>query len=98
MSASASAAADDRGSRPIEPDDPLMRTYSEIEVAYLLAELAERGRRFGLLWPSVGTDSVVDGRVLVRFGNAPASTVLNLLTFLRSHDHDKTEDDTPCDS
>ncbi|HJD83369.1 hypothetical protein [Kitasatospora aureofaciens] len=95
---SAAPASDDRGSRPIEPDDPLMRTYTEIEVAYLLAELAERGRRFGLLFPSATTDSVVDGRVLVRFGNAPASTVLNLLSLLRSHDHDKTEDDTPCDS
>ncbi|MEU4302547.1 hypothetical protein [Kitasatospora aureofaciens] len=94
--ASASAAAD-RNSRPIEPDDPLMRTYTEIEVAYLLAELAERGRKFGLLWPSAAIDSVVDGRVLVRFGNAPASTVLNLLTLLRSHDN-SSEDDTPCDS
>ncbi|MER7669490.1 hypothetical protein ABTY61_13595 [Kitasatospora sp. NPDC096128] len=85
-------------SAPIEPADPLMRTYTELEVTYLLAELAERGRKFGLLWPSAGADSVVDGRVLVRFGNAPASTVLNLLALLRSHDHDTTEDDTPCDS
>ncbi|MFF2078830.1 hypothetical protein ACFVXG_29270 [Kitasatospora sp. NPDC058162] len=83
-------------SAPIEPADPLMRTYTELEVTYLLAELAERGRKFGLIWPSVATDSVVDGRVLVRFGNAPASTVLNLLALLRSHD--TTEDDTPCDS
>ncbi|MFI9323979.1 hypothetical protein ACIGXI_29950 [Kitasatospora aureofaciens] len=96
MSAAASA-ADDRGSRPIEPDDPLMRTYTEIEVAYLLAELAERGCKFGLLWPSAATDGVVDGRVLVRFGNAPASTVLNLLTLLRSHDS-SSEDDPLCDS
>ncbi|MFJ8476245.1 hypothetical protein [Kitasatospora sp. NPDC094011] len=89
--------ADDRDPRnPIEPADPLMRTYTELEITYLLAELAERGRNFGLLWPSATTDSVVDGRVLVRFGNAPASTVLNLLALLR--DHDKTEDDTPCDS
>lgn len=83
-------------SAPIEPADPLMRTYTELEVTYLLAELAERGRKFGLLWPSATTDSVVDGRVLVRFGNAPASTVLNLLALLRSND--TTEDDTPCDS
>ncbi|MEU9041021.1 MULTISPECIES: hypothetical protein [unclassified Kitasatospora] len=80
--------------RPIEPADPLMRSYTEPEVAYLIAELQERGRNFGLLWPSVTTDSVVDGRVLVRFGNAPASTVLNLLALLRGHG--KVE--APCDS
>ncbi|MFI9360826.1 hypothetical protein ACIG5E_07160 [Kitasatospora sp. NPDC053057] len=90
-------AAGDRPRGPIEPVDPLMRTYTEIEVSYLLAELAERGRKFGLLWPSASTDSVVDGRVLVRFGNAPASTVLNLLTLLRDHDK-SSEDDDPCDS
>ncbi|MFD7453131.1 hypothetical protein [Kitasatospora sp. NPDC059827] len=86
--------------RPIEPGHPLMRTYTELEVGYLLVELAERGRKFGLLWPSATTDSVVDGRVLVRFGNAPASTVVNLLALLRSHDYDRdaTEDDSPCDS
>ncbi|MGW2372242.1 MULTISPECIES: hypothetical protein [Kitasatospora] len=92
-----SAAADDCSRGPIEPADPLMRTYTEIEVSYLLAELAERGRKFGLLWPAATTDSVVDGRVLVRFGNAPASTVLNLLTLLRDHDK-SSEDDDPCDS
>ncbi|GAB7185905.1 hypothetical protein ATKI12_5736 [Kitasatospora sp. Ki12] len=81
--------------RPIEPDDSLMRTYTEPEVAYLIAELQERGREFGLLWPSATTDSVVDGRVLVRFGNAPASTVLNLLTLLREH---AKPEDGPCDS
>ncbi|MFH8385028.1 hypothetical protein ACH4E7_29485 [Kitasatospora sp. NPDC018058] len=85
--------ADDR--RPIEPADPLMRTYTEPEVSYLLAELHERGRKFGLLWPSATIDSVVDGRVLVRFGNAPASTVLNLLALLR--DRAVTEDGS-CDS
>ncbi|MBD0696066.1 hypothetical protein [Streptomyces sp. CBMA123] len=90
--------ADDCGSnRPIEPADPLMRTYTELEITYLLAELHESGRKFGLLFPSAGTDSVVDGRVLVRFGNAPASTVINLLTLLREHDK-SSEDDSPCDS
>ncbi|MFJ7246233.1 hypothetical protein ACIQWA_16475 [Kitasatospora sp. NPDC098652] len=83
-------------SAPIEPADPRIRTYTEPDITRLLAELAERGRKFGLLWPSATTDSVVDGRVLVRFGNAPTSTVLNLLALLRSHD--TTEDDTPCDS
>lgn len=85
--------ADDRRA----PADPLMCTYTELEVAYLLTELQERGRKFGLLWPSATTDSVVDGRVLVRFGNAPASTVLNLLALLRDREHEKAEGDS-CDS
>ncbi|MFF7989224.1 hypothetical protein ACFZDG_05420 [Kitasatospora xanthocidica] len=80
---------------PVEPDDPLMRTYTELEVAYLIAEVQEHGRRFGLLWPSAATDSVVDGRVLVRFGNAPTSTVLNLLALLREQ---KQPEGGSCDS
>jgi hypothetical protein len=88
--------AADQPRRPVEPADPLMRTYTEPEVSYLLAELHERGRKFGLLWPSATTDSVVDGRVLVRFGNAPASTVLNLLALLREHEQKAGTDS--CDS
>ncbi|MET8546753.1 hypothetical protein ABZW03_39985 [Kitasatospora sp. NPDC004799] len=82
--------------RPTGPADPVMRTYTEPEVASLLDELRTRGRRFGLLWPSLATDQVVDGRVLVRFGAAPASTVLNLLAILRHYE--KAEVAAPCDS
>ncbi|KJS61891.1 hypothetical protein [Streptomyces rubellomurinus] len=89
-------ADDDRGRRPIEPGDPLMRSYTELEVVYLIDELRERGREFGLLWPSAETNGVVDGRVLVRFGNAPASTVVNLLALLR--DLRTTESEGPCAS
>ncbi|MGW2253162.1 hypothetical protein ACWCXH_23610 [Kitasatospora sp. NPDC001660] len=74
---------------PIAPADPRTRSYTEPQIAALLAEVCERGRKFGLIWPSATTDSVVDGRVLVRFGNAPASTVLNLLSLLL--DHEKAE-------
>ncbi|MFF2614367.1 hypothetical protein [Kitasatospora sp. NPDC058046] len=81
--------------RPTGPADAIMRTYTEPEVASLLDELHERGRKFGLLWPGAATDHVgVDGRVSVRFGMAPASTVLNLLAILRHYD--RTE--APCDS
>ncbi|WP_369185201.1 hypothetical protein [Streptomyces sp. Y1] len=89
-------ADDDRGRRPIEPGDPLMRSYTELEVVYLIDELRERGREFGLLWPSAETNGVVDGRVLVRFGNAPASTVVNLLALLR--DLRTAESEDPCAS
>ncbi|MEU1285817.1 hypothetical protein [Kitasatospora sp. NPDC005856] len=80
--------------RPTGPADAIMRTYTEPEVASLLDELHERGRKFGLIWPALATDRVVDGRVLVRFGATPASTVLNLLAILRHYD--KAE--APCDS
>lgn len=71
---------------PVAPADPRMRTYTEAEVVALLAELHEHGKKFGIVWPSATTDSVVDGRVLVRFGNAPLSTVLNLLNLLLDHE------------
>ncbi|MFE6051610.1 hypothetical protein ACFQ6N_12670 [Kitasatospora sp. NPDC056446] len=80
--------------RPTGPADAIMHTYTEPEVASLLDELHERGRKFGLIWPGLATDHVVDGRVSVRFGVAPASTVLNLLAILRHYG--ATE--APCDS
>ncbi|MFF2543038.1 hypothetical protein ACFVUY_10795 [Kitasatospora sp. NPDC058063] len=80
--------------RPTGPADAIMRTDTDPEVASLLDELHSRGRKFGLIWPALATDRVVDGRVLVRFGAAPASTVLNLLAILRHYD--KAE--APCDS
>ncbi|MGW7449176.1 hypothetical protein [Kitasatospora sp. NPDC054795] len=80
--------------RPTGPADAIMHTCTEPEVTSLLDELRERGRKFGLIWPALATDRVIDGRVLVRFGAAPASTVLNLLAILRHYD--KAE--APCDS
>ncbi|MFC5661843.1 hypothetical protein ACFP3U_02470 [Kitasatospora misakiensis] len=68
---------------PIEPHDPRIRTYTEVEVEALLIELHERGKALGIVWPSATTDGMVDGRVLVRFGNAPTATLLNLLELLK---------------
>ncbi|CAN3979965.1 hypothetical protein [Kitasatospora purpeofusca] len=68
---------------PIEPHDPRVGAYSEAEVDALLLELHERGRALGIVWPSATTEGVVDGRVLVRFGNAPTATLLNLLALLK---------------
>ncbi|MFJ9953045.1 hypothetical protein [Kitasatospora sp. NPDC091207] len=65
--------------RPIRPTDPRVRAYTEAQITTLLAELHERGRKFGIVWPSTGTDRTIDGRVLVRFGTAPSTTLLNLL-------------------
>ncbi|KJY30884.1 hypothetical protein [Streptomyces sp. NRRL S-495] len=67
---------------PIEPHDPRIRTYSEAEVDALLLELHERGKALGIVWPSATAEGLVDGRVLVRFGNAPTATLLNLLALL----------------
>ncbi|MFJ4090605.1 hypothetical protein ACIPYS_03390 [Kitasatospora sp. NPDC089913] len=71
-------------SAPIGPHDPRIGTYSEVEVEALLAELHERGKALGIVWPSATTEGVVDGRVLVRFGNAPTATLLNLLALLKA--------------
>ncbi|WP_030060999.1 MULTISPECIES: hypothetical protein [Streptomyces] len=67
---------------PMLPTDPRIRHYTDAHIRALLAEVDERGRKFGLIWPSAGTDRTLDGRVLVRFNTAPASTLLNLLTLL----------------
>ncbi|RKT17135.1 hypothetical protein BX285_1499 [Streptomyces sp. 1114.5] len=67
---------------PMLPTDPRIRHYTDAHIRTLLAEVDERGRKFGLIWPSAGTDRTLDGRVLVRFNTAPASTLLNLLTLL----------------
>ncbi|MFF0412109.1 hypothetical protein ACFYUY_16925 [Kitasatospora sp. NPDC004745] len=81
--------------RPMKPTDPRVRFYTEAHARTLIAELDERGRRFGLVWPSATTDRTLDGRVLVRFGTAPVTTLLNLLTLLL--DAERTGDD-PCAS
>ncbi|GAB7185466.1 hypothetical protein ATKI12_5297 [Kitasatospora sp. Ki12] len=78
---------------PMKPTDLRIRHYTDDHIRTLLAEVQERGRKFGLIWPSAGTDKTLDGRVLVRFGTAPASTLLNLLVLLLD-----AERETPCDS
>lgn len=70
------------GRHPMLPTDPRIRYYTEGHIRALLDEVRERGREFGLVFPSIDTDRTMDGRVLVRFNTAPASTLLNLLTLL----------------
>ncbi|MEU3560802.1 hypothetical protein [Kitasatospora sp. NPDC006786] len=74
---------------PMQPTDPRIRAYTEDQVRSLLGELQERGREFGLVFPSAGTGRTLDGRVLVRFNAAPASTLFNLLTLLFDVGHDR---------
>ncbi|MER7751983.1 hypothetical protein [Kitasatospora sp. NPDC097643] len=75
---------------PIAPSDPRMRDYTTPQVTNLLRELRERGRPFGILWGSAAaTETTLDGRVLVDFGNAPVSTLLNLLHLLRDIEGDE---------
>ncbi|MFJ4795340.1 hypothetical protein [Kitasatospora purpeofusca] len=69
---------------PVDPHDPYLRTYTEPEVTALLRELHERGRPLGLRWGSAAVaEPTIDGRLLVDFGDAPVSTLINLLTLLR---------------
>ncbi|MFJ4794181.1 hypothetical protein [Kitasatospora purpeofusca] len=69
---------------PVDPHDRILRTYTEPEVTALLRELHERGRPLGLRWGSAAVaEPTIDGRLLVDFGEAPVSTLLNLLTLLR---------------
>jgi hypothetical protein len=60
-----------------------MRDYTEPQVTALIRELHERGRHFGILWGSARTNGEVDGHLLIDFGNATVSTLLNLLHLLR---------------
>ncbi|MFF2074666.1 hypothetical protein ACFVXG_07910 [Kitasatospora sp. NPDC058162] len=77
----------------MQPTDPRIRAYTDEHIRTLLAELHERGRKFGLIFPSATTDQTLDGRILVRFNTAPASTLLNLLTLLLDADRER-----PCGS
>ncbi|MFJ1937490.1 hypothetical protein ACIOGZ_33140 [Kitasatospora sp. NPDC088160] len=81
--------------RPMLPTDPRIRYYTDGHIRTLLAEVDERGRRFGLIFPSATTDRTIDGRILVRFNTAPASTLLNLLSLLLAAERDR---DDPCAS
>ncbi|MFJ3216080.1 hypothetical protein ACIPLC_09190 [Kitasatospora sp. NPDC086801] len=80
--------------RPMLPTDPRIRLYTDENIHTLLAEVDERGRKFGLIWPSATTDRTIDGRILVRFNTAPASTLLNLLSLLLAAERDADR----CDS
>ncbi|MBD0671118.1 hypothetical protein [Streptomyces sp. CBMA156] len=74
---------------PIAPDDPRMRDFTAPHISALLGELHRRGLPHGLLWDSASAgETVLDGRLLVDFGNAPVSTLLNLLHLLRDLDRD----------
>ncbi|MGW2378516.1 hypothetical protein [Kitasatospora sp. NPDC001683] len=77
----------------MKPTDPRIRAYTDDHIRTLLAELHERGKKFGLIWPSADLDHTLDGRVLVRFNTAPTSTLLNLLVLLLD-----AEREHPCDS
>ncbi|MFD7450071.1 hypothetical protein [Kitasatospora sp. NPDC059827] len=85
----------------MQPTDPRIRAFTEDHILSLLAELHERGRKFGLIFPSAATDRTLDGRVLVCFNTAPASTLLNLLTLLLDADRDRDHSrdrERPCGS
>ncbi|MGW2376262.1 hypothetical protein [Kitasatospora sp. NPDC001683] len=77
----------------MKPTDPRIRAYTDDHIRTLLAELQERGKKFGLIWPSADLDHTLDGRILVRFNTAPTSTLLNLLVLLLDADREH-----PCDS
>ncbi|MFG3224350.1 hypothetical protein ACGF07_06160 [Kitasatospora sp. NPDC048194] len=75
---------------PVAPDDSRMRDYTRPQITALLGELHRRGIPYGLLWGSASTpETTLDGRILVDFGNAPVSTLLNLLHLLRDLDRDR---------
>ncbi|MET8623277.1 hypothetical protein ABZW30_05870 [Kitasatospora sp. NPDC004669] len=75
---------------PVAPDDPRMRDYTEPHITTLLGELHRRGLPHGLLWGSAAAgETTLDGRILIDFGNAPVSTLLNLLHLLRDLERDE---------
>ncbi|GAB2724632.1 integrase zinc binding domain-containing protein [Kitasatospora kifunensis] len=77
---------------PIAPAGPRMRDYTESQVTMLIRELHELGGHFGILWGSARTNGEVDGHILVDFGNAPVSTLLNLLHLLRDAEASQARD------
>ncbi|MGW2249745.1 hypothetical protein ACWCXH_06045 [Kitasatospora sp. NPDC001660] len=81
-----------RRRHPMKPTDPRVRHYTEVQIKALIGEVHERGKKFGLVWPSATTDTTLDGRVLVRFNTAPVTTLLNLLNLLL----DAERDDDSC--
>ncbi|MEU3562867.1 hypothetical protein [Kitasatospora sp. NPDC006786] len=74
---------------PVAPDDPRMRDFTAAHITVLLGELHRRGLPYGLLWGSASAgETILDGRLLVDFGIAPVSTLLNLLHLLRDLDRE----------
>lgn len=72
---------------PVPPGDPSTRDFSGAHITQLLGELHRRGLQHGLLWGSAAPgEQTLDGYTLVNFGNAPVSTLLNLLHLLRDLD------------
>jgi hypothetical protein len=67
---------------PIASADPGARDYTEAQATELIRELQDKGTELGLLWGSARTNGTVNGHVLVNFGNAPVSTLLNLLAVI----------------
>ncbi|WP_031066024.1 hypothetical protein [Streptomyces sp. NRRL WC-3742] len=75
---------------PVAPDDPRTGDCTRPQITALLGELHRRGLQFGLLWGSAGASkAVVDGRLLVDFGPAPVSTLINLLHLPRDLDRNE---------
>ena len=69
---------------PIAPTGPGKHDYTAPQITTLLGELHRRGLPCGLLWGSAAPgETTLDGRILVDFGPAPVSTLLNLLHLLR---------------
>lgn len=67
-----------------------MRDCTRPYLIGLLGELHRRGLPRGLLWGSASPgETTIDGRILIDFGNAPVSTLLNLLHLLRDLDDDE---------
>ncbi|GAA1991030.1 hypothetical protein [Kitasatospora viridis] len=71
---------------PIAPDDPTTLTHTDAQLTDLIRELQDQGAKFGLLWGSARTNGTVNGHALVNFGNAPVSTLINLLALLKEAD------------
>ncbi|MCC9307969.1 hypothetical protein LN042_12850 [Kitasatospora sp. RB6PN24] len=82
---------------PIASDSPEAHAYTEAQVDRLIRRLQERGSSSGLLWGSARTNGTANGRVLVNFGNAPVSTLLNLLNLLNLPT-DAEAKGSPCES
>ncbi|MFI6153568.1 hypothetical protein ACIBCA_12810 [Kitasatospora sp. NPDC051170] len=74
---------------PVPAGDPSTRDCTGPHIMELLGELHRRGLSHGLLWGSASPgERTLDGYTLVNFGNAPVSTLLNLLHLLRDLDLD----------
>ncbi|MBO1413311.1 hypothetical protein [Streptomyces sp. FH025] len=79
--------------QPVAPEDPNMRDFNEQHITTLLGELHRRGLPYGLLWGSASPgETTIDGHILVDFGNAPLSTLINLLHLLTDLEREREWD------